>query len=157
MRRVLITGLLVVAAAAFVACGSDDDGASAPSSSSDAGMNDMNGMMHDDAGEMGHMDGEENSPVVAGARRVEVIGRSFAFEPFEIHAGVGEDLAIVLTSEDILHDFVIDELDAHVAAGAGQTETGGVRADEAGRYEFYCSVAGHRAAGMEGTLVVEEE
>ena len=38
-----------------------------------------------------------------------------------------------------------------VAGGLG----GGLRADEPGEYTFYCTVEGHREAGMEGTLVVE--
>lgn len=49
----------------------------------------------------------------------------------------------------------IDDLDVHVAANRGETVEGGLRADEAGQYTYYCSVAGHRDAGMEGTLVVE--
>ena len=49
---------------------------------------------------------------------------------------------------------VIDELDVHVAADGGGTAEGGFRADEPGRYTYYCSVPGHRDAGMEGTLVV---
>jgi cytochrome c oxidase subunit II len=85
-----------------------------------------------------------------------VSASSFAFDPDEIEVTVGEDVAIVLTSTDILHDFTIDELDAHVAAAAGETATGGLRADEPGGYTFYCTVRGHRSAGMEGTLVVEE-
>ena len=82
-------------------------------------------------------------------------------EPFaayvcdEITAEAGEDLAIVLTSEDLLHDFTIDELDAHVVADRGETAEGGVTTEEAGTYRYYCSVPGHRAAGMEGTLTVE--
>lgn len=95
------------------------------------------------------------SAAANGARRVAVSGRSFAFGPDELTVGVGEDIAIVLNSVDSLHDFTIDELDAHVAAEAGQTAVGGLRAERPGRYRFYCSVAGHREAGMEGVLVVE--
>ena len=98
---------------------------------------------------------EDNSPVADGAREIEVTATNFAFDPAESTARAGEDLAIVLTSEDILHDFTIDELDAHVVADRGETATGGVTADEPGTYDFYCSVPGHRDAGMEGTLTVE--
>lgn len=93
--------------------------------------------------------------MAAGARRVEVAGRSFAFTPAEITVKAGEDIAIVLSSRDSLHDLVLDEFDTHVAAQTGTTAVGGLRADKPGRYTFYCSVTGHRRAGMEGTLVVE--
>jgi len=95
-----------------------------------------------------------STPVAEDARRVEVIARNFEFEPSEITAEVGEDLAIVLTSEDSLHDFTIDELDSHVSVRRGETAEGGLHAEEAGTYTFYCSVPGHQRAGMEGTLVV---
>lgn len=97
----------------------------------------------------------ESSPVAPGARHLEVSARSFAFGPSEITAKADEDLAIVLSSVDSEHDFTIDELGAHVAAEAGSTAIGGFRAITPGRYAFYCSVAGHRQAGMEGVLVVE--
>jgi len=61
----------------------------------------------------------------------------------------------VLTSDDMLQDFTIDDLDAHVAADRGETAPGGLSAAEPGTYTYYCSVPGHRAAGMEGTLTVE--
>lgn len=102
---------------------------------------------------MRHED-EGASPVAHGAREVEVTAGSFEFEPDRIEVEAGEDVAIVLTSETAFHDFKIDELDVHVSATAGETEKGGLRADEAGTYEFYCSVPGHRSAGMEGELVV---
>lgn len=98
---------------------------------------------------------EGASPVAEGARHVAVSGRSFEFEPDEITVQAGEDIAIVLSSEDSLHDFTIDVLEAHVAAEEGATSVGGFRAEEPGRHTYYCSVAGHREAGMEGTLVVE--
>lgn len=151
MRRALLFTLpLLLAAGPLAACGSDD-------ADDDTGM----GAMDDTADHMDGMDGmggdhRETSGVVEGAREIEVSASSFAFDPDEIEVAAGEDVAIVLTSTDILHDFTIDQLDAHVAADAGETATGGLRADEAGRYTFYCAVAGHREAGMEGTLVVEE-
>lgn len=98
----------------------------------------------------------ESSAVAEGARAIAVRATSFEFDPPTITAEVGEDLAIELSAEDPEHDFVIDELDAHVSAGAGATETGGFNTgDEAGTYTYYCSMAGHREAGMVGELIVE--
>lgn len=98
---------------------------------------------------------DESTPVAEGARRIAVAGTSFAFDPEVITVTAGEDVAIVLTSDDLVHDFTIDEIDVHVAADRGETAEGGLRADKPGKYTYYCTVAGHRAAGMEGTLVVE--
>jgi cytochrome c oxidase subunit 2 len=154
MRRSTTLFLALVATSAFVlaACGDTDDTTSTDMPMSDSGMDGtMGGSMGHD-GAMGH---EETSPVADGARRIEVTATSFEFDPDEITVTAGEDVAIVLTSEDLLHDFAIDELDAHVAADADETNEGGLRADEPGRYTFYCTVTGHRDAGMEGTLVVE--
>ena len=152
MRRLALLMVALVASVSFTGCGSGDDADDQAGSPTHRDMGDMTDGMTD-GGHMGDDHGEA-SPVADDARRVEVAARSFEFDPTEIQAEVGEDLAIVLTSEDILHDFTIDELDAHVAVEAGDTGEGGVRADEPGRYTFYCSVDGHRAAGMEGTLVV---
>jgi len=148
---ILFAALLVLGA-----CSSGDDsesvvGGDRPSSAGE--HMDDGGHMDDDPGHM--RDGEdENSAVAEGAREVEVSARSFAYDPDALSAEVGEDIAVVLTSTDILHDFVIDELDAHVAADGGETASGGFTAQKAGTYTFYCSVPGHRAAGMEGTLTV---
>jgi plastocyanin len=146
-RALLFTLPLLLAGGLLAACGSDDD-------SDETGM----GSMDDTADRMDGMDADHggSSDVVEGARKIEVSASSFAFDPDEIEVKAGEDVAIVLTSTDILHDFTIDELDAHVAVDAGETATGGLRADEPGSYTFYCTVPGHREAGMEGTLLVEE-
>lgn len=154
MRRPLLLVAATLAAAALLAACGDDTTSTADSTH----MNDDTGSMDSgsmDSGSMGQDGHGESSPVAEGARRIEVTARSFDFEPAEITVQAGEDIAIVLTSEDLLHDFTIDEIDAHVTADAGDTAEGGLRADEPGRYAFYCTVAGHRAAGMEGTLVVE--
>jgi cytochrome c oxidase subunit 2 len=149
MRRSLIAVVLSLLTLSLVlaACGDDD-------ASTDTPMGSMPGQRADD---MGGMDGhDESTPVAPGARRIEVEATSFEFDPDEITVTAGEDIAIVLSSDDLLHDFTIDDIDVHVAADGGETAEGGLRADEPGEYPFYCTVAGHREAGMEGTLVVEE-
>ena len=96
------------------------------------------------------------SDVADGVRIVEVRATSFAFGPPEIRAAINESIAIELTSEDVEHDFVIDELDARVVAEAGETVTGGFSAGaESATFQYYCSVLGHRGEGMEGVLIVE--
>ena len=144
MRRSLVAVLFSVLALGVLlaACGDD----------SDHSMESMPGGGMD--GEM--MDGhDESTPVAEGARRIEVDATSFEFDPDEITVTAGEDIAIVLSSDDLLHDFTIDDIDVHVAADRGETAEGGLRADEPGEYTYYCTIAGHREAGMEGTLVVE--
>ncbi|MDQ3693398.1 MAG: plastocyanin/azurin family copper-binding protein, partial [Chloroflexota bacterium] len=55
------------------------------------------------------------------------------------------------------HDFTADELAVHVVVAPGETVTVTIPDDAApGEFEFYCSVPGHRAAGMVGTLIVQE-
>lgn len=46
------------------------------------------------------------------------------------------------------------EPDLHFAAMPGTISTATLTPTEPGRYPFYCSVAGHKEAGMEGMLVV---
>ncbi len=118
-------------------------------------------------GHHGHDDGHQhgggptegahgtNSAVPDGARTVRVAATSFAFDPDEIVVSAGEPIAVELTSDDIVHDFVIDQLDAHISAASGASSVGGFTAGAAGTYTFYCSVDGHRATGMEGTLIVQ--
>ena len=146
MRRSLVAVLLsVLALGLLTSCGDNDS----------SGSHDSMDSASDD--DMHEMDGHgESTPVAEGARRIEVDSTSFEFDPEEITVTVGEDIAIVMSSDDVLHDFTIDEIDVHVAADRGETDEGGLRADEPGEYTYYCTIAGHREAGMEGTLVVEE-
>lgn len=96
----------------------------------------------------------ENDPVADGAREIVVTAADLSYDPLEVHVAVGEEVAIKLQAEDVLHDVTIDELDFHVSAKAGKSAEGGFVATEPGEYPFYCSVEGHRESGMEGTLIV---
>jgi uncharacterized cupredoxin-like copper-binding protein len=46
--------------------------------------------------------------------------------------------------------------DLHMAASAGQTATLEFTPTRPGTYEFYCTVEGHKDAGMVGTLIVKQ-
>lgn len=125
-RRTHLSAALLLGALALTACGGDDDARG----------------------------GDAPAPA-ADARAIEVVADDFAFEPSEITAEAGEELAVALTSVDTDHDFTVEDLDFHVHADQGDTVTGGLTVEEPGTYTFYCSVPGHRGAGMEGTLTIE--
>ncbi len=95
-----------------------------------------------------------NKPVAANARVIPVTARSFAFDPDSIVVRAGENVAIQLHALDAYHTFTVEGIGTIVSANAGSTRTGGLRLDRPGRYTFFCSVPGHRAAGMQGTINV---
>jgi plastocyanin len=75
------------------------------------------------------------------------------FDPAEIEASDG-DIALAITNLDAFeHDFTIDKLDVKLLLGANETVDTTFTATP-GTYTFYCSIPGHREAGMEGTLTV---
>jgi plastocyanin len=111
--------------------------------------------MDDDHGGRRRGRHHETATTVPGARVIAVKATSYEFAPDEITLGAGEDVTIALRSTDILHDFVVKRHGHVVAAKAKQTKRGGLRIDEPGSYRFWCSIEGHRAAGMEGTIVVQ--
>lgn len=82
------------------------------------------------------------------------IARDLAFSsvPQEVTAG---QVGVVLTNEGGLeHDVTFEGVadDAAIAyAAAGETARGTVEL-QPGAYTYYCSIPGHRQAGMEGTL-----
>ncbi|HEX6312123.1 MAG TPA: plastocyanin/azurin family copper-binding protein [Acidimicrobiia bacterium] len=95
------------------------------------------------------------NPTIPGAPTLEVVGNNLSFEPDELEVAAG-DFNVTLESVDQFHDFNIEDVDGIVEASAGETETAGFTIDEPDEYTFFCSVPGHRAAGMEGTLTVTE-
>lgn len=96
-------------------------------------------------------------PTVAnGARSVEIVAGSLAFRPGALEVAAGENVAVTLRSTDVAHDLTIDDPGFHVHVDAGETEKVGLRIDTPGTYRAYCSVPGHRAAGMELVLTVTE-
>jgi plastocyanin len=94
---------------------------------------------------------EPKGPPVA---TLEVSAKNFAFTPDTLESPEAGIIAIELTSTQGIHDFVIEGVPGFaVDVSGGQTATNKVEL-EAGEYTFYCSIPGHRSAGMEGTLTV---
>ena len=67
----------------------------------------------------------------------------------------GQKVTIALHSKDAVHDFTVQGGDTVVEVGGGKTKTGSFKLAKPGKYTFYCSVPGHEAAGMKGTLTVK--
>jgi len=92
---------------------------------------------------------------IAGAKRVAVSLVDFGFGPGEIRLQAGEPVNLELTNTGrILHDLTIPALGFRAVVQPGQRVAVGLPAAPRGTYEFYCSVPGHREAGMVGRLVV---
>jgi Cu-Zn family superoxide dismutase len=90
------------------------------------------------------------------AEPITVTAHDIFFDPKEITIPADTDVTIIIPNEGAaLHDFVVEELG--IDAGnipPGETVEVVINAP-AGEYEYFCSVPGHKAAGMLGTLVVE--
>ena len=87
---------------------------------------------------------------------VMVENKGLTFTPNEIKVKMGDKVKLTFKVTAGTHDFVIDELGVKTKVmGTGESETVEFVADKKGSYEFYCSVPGHKAAGMKGTLIVE--
>ena len=132
MRRTsLITASLAVAALTLAACNGDN--------------------------------GDNGADPADATTNIDVLGTDgLDFEPDSFVVPAGQEVTVELTSEaGNDHNFIIEDLDGAdvevVFADAGETETGTFTADNAGTYEFFCDVPGHREAGMVGTLEVVEE
>jgi uncharacterized cupredoxin-like copper-binding protein len=96
----------------------------------------------------------EEGAGAASAEPVTVASYDIYFEPKEFSLPADTDVTVLLPNEGVtLHDFTIDELGIAVSIEPGQTQEVVINAP-AGTYEYYCSVPGHKAAGMVGTLTV---
>jgi uncharacterized cupredoxin-like copper-binding protein len=78
------------------------------------------------------------------------------FDQTEIRVKMGETVALRLDNADSMpHSFDLDAFNVHVPMQSGKQSLALFKATQAGTYTFYCSIPGHREAGMVGTLIVE--
>lgn len=87
-----------------------------------------------------------------GADAVDVVATEFAFDPSEAEISASGTITVE-NAGTVEHDLVIEDLTTGpIAAG----ETGELVIDglDPGEYDYYCSIPGHRDAGMEGRVLV---
>jgi uncharacterized cupredoxin-like copper-binding protein len=101
-----------------------------------------------------HAEHGDDATPIEGAPVLAVTASDLRFDPDRIELPAGMPVNVALTSTDILHDLVVDEIDFHLAADRDETVVGGLVFTEPGTYVGYCSVPGHREAGMEFEVVV---
>lgn len=143
-KKLAVAALVAASATVLAACGSGSDDAG------HMGSSDMNSSHMDS----GTSSGADNAPVKKGAREIAIEGSSFKFDPKAVQLSAGEPVSIVLTSSDIEHDVTVEKSGHVVHVKAGKTASGGLQLDQPGTYKFWCSVPGHRSAGMTGTITV---
>jgi uncharacterized cupredoxin-like copper-binding protein len=106
----------------------------------------------------------------------------FAYNPASITVPAGQPVTLTLNNTGAVeHDFVVDKInvtdveasdsgpaehhqmgempayDLHFFARAGDTAVLNFTALEPGTYEIFCSIEGHREAGMVGKLIVVDQ
>ncbi len=115
----------------------------------------------------------------SGTQVVSVTAVDMAFDPTTIEVTAGMPVRLTLMNEGTLeHDFSIMEIpletmgatavsmehdmadmsvepELHMAAAMGTSNMMEFTPTSPGTYEFFCTVPGHREAGMRGELVVE--
>lgn len=115
------------------------------------------GAAHSESGETEGAEGEKGGQGASTTLQVEASPTALAFDTTELEAEAGEVTIDFKNPSAIPHDVVIEQNGNDLAEVEQITESeASTTANlKPGTYTFFCSVPGHRQAGMEGTLVVK--
>ena len=101
--------------------------------------------------------GGDGGPAVSdpAAPRLEVTASEMRYDPASLTVNHGAVSVVLHNRGAVIHDLrITGQPTLLIEAAPGQTATATWRL-ETGRYRIYCSLPGHREAGMEGKLTVE--
>jgi len=97
------------------------------------------------------------SPTPDAPRRIEVSVKKFAYDPAEITLKKGEQVILVLTTEDVTHGLKFKELNLNTRIEKGKPAELAFTPDKAGDFVGHCSVfCGSGHGSMTLTLHVTE-
>ena len=123
-----------------------------------------------------------SEPNVGSSVEFSLTATDLAFDTTRFEVTAGQPLKITLHNEGTLtHDFTVQEMphngkvmveemagsmehdmgsmsetpDIHMAASSGNNSSIAFTPSKAGEYPFFCTVAGHKEAGMVGVLIVK--
>lgn len=155
MKKVAIALLLVIVALLLAACGGSS-GSTEPTGGAETSAEEAGG-----EAEAGEEEGAEEEGGEAGAAstlKIAAAESGLAFASDTASAEAGNVTIEFENPQPLEHDVAIESFNGEVL---GQTETvvEGAASTEIelkpGTYHFFCTVPGHREAGMEGTLTVK--
>lgn len=151
MKKVAVAVVLVLAALALVACGS-----SGSSSSSEATTTEESTSEGGSAAGGGEAEG--GSAGSASSVDFETASSGLAYTSKSATAKAGEVTVDFTNGQAVPHDVAIEDSSGEVVAQTEELTEGSDSTTanlKPGTYTFFCTVPGHREAGMEGTLTVK--
>jgi plastocyanin len=153
MKKLVPLFALVLAALALVACGGGSDTTSSEETASSGG-----GATQEEKSE-GGKEAEGGSAGSASAVDIEANPEgNLEFEEKSATAKAGNVTINFTNSSPVPHDVKIESENGEELGGTEVISEGNESAKvnlKPGTYTFFCSVPGHRQAGMEGTLTVK--
>jgi plastocyanin len=145
MKKLAALLVLALVSAALVACGGDDSTTTTTTETSAGAA----------------AEGGEKAGGGGGGSTLEFEadpGGDLAYTTTEASAKAGEVTIDFKNPQSLTHDVAIEDSSGETVGKTdviGEGETSAKVNLKPGKYTFYCSVPGHREAGMEGTLTVE--
>jgi plastocyanin len=148
MKKAAVALVLILASLALVACGGGDD---------DSDTNTTTETTQESNAGGGEAEGGSAGSAKAIAFEADPAG-GLAYTTDKVTAKAGKVAIDFSNPQPLMHDVAIEDKSGKTIA---KTEVIAEGSDsttaelEPGEYTFYCSVPGHREAGMEGTLTVK--
>jgi plastocyanin len=170
MKKLIALFALLLAAFALVACGSDS---STDAETGAAGVVEEAEDKADEAGEKAEELGEEGKEKAEEAKKDAEGGSGGSGASLEIEADpsgslsfttdnataqAGKDTINFTNSAPVPHNVVVEDVNGKELGGTEVITEGSNSTQielKPGTYTYFCSVPGHRQAGMEGTLTVK--
>jgi plastocyanin len=152
MKKVAVAVVMVLAALALVACGGSSDSSSTEAAPSTESSSEGGG-----AG-AGGGEAEGGSEGSAAAVDFEAASSGLAYTTKSATAEAGKVTIDFTNPQPVPHDVAIEDSSGEVIAETEELSEGSASANanlKPGTYTFFCTVPGHREAGMEGTLTVK--
>ncbi|MBA3864843.1 MAG: cupredoxin domain-containing protein [Solirubrobacterales bacterium] len=155
MKKVAVAFALVLTSLALVACGSSSSSSSSESTSPETTSESGAAA----GGEEGAgQEAEGGSAGSASALDIETASSGLAYSSKSATAKAGMVTVDFTNSQAIPHDVAIEDSGGEVVGQTELTSEGSESTEvelKPGTYTYFCTVPGHREAGMEGTLTVK--